>query len=249
MTPGVVGGPDGVTPGWLTEVFRADGAIGDASAVTGLQSKSIGTGQVGDNVRFELDYEGPAGPASVVCKFGSSDPASAAAGVSMHLYETEVAFYSELADTVDVARPHCYFAAVTPGTADAVLVMEDLAPAVQGDQISGCSVAEAERAAGASPGDGSASGGGTTIGARGAVSGSGWSNSCSGAGQSADSRWPISPTVRSTLSLGAACSPTPASSTPTPTPTPTSTPASPGSSPWSSLPAETELAGPLPPVS
>ncbi|MGH8996959.1 MAG: phosphotransferase family protein, partial [Acidimicrobiales bacterium] len=146
MTAGVPGGPGGVTPAWLTEVLRSDGAIGDASAVVASRSTSIGTGQVGDNVRFELDYEGPAGPASVVCKFGSSDPASAAAGVSMHLYETEVAFYTELAATVDVARPHCYFAAVTPGTADAALVMEDLAPAVPGDQITGCSVAEAERA-------------------------------------------------------------------------------------------------------
>jgi hypothetical protein len=146
VTPGVVGGPTAVTPTWLTEVLRADGVIGEASTVTALKAQSIGTGQVGDNVRFEIDYEGPAGPGSVVCKFGSSDPASAAAGVSMHLYETEVAFYNELAGTVDVARPHCYFAAVTPGTADAVLVMEDLAPAVQGDQISGCSVEEAQRA-------------------------------------------------------------------------------------------------------
>lgn len=146
MTPRVVGRPDAVTPDWLTEVLRADGVIGGTSAVASLRSNSIGTGQVGDNVRFEIDYDGPPGPASVVCKFGSSDPASAAAGVSMHLYETEVAFYTELADTVDVARPHCFFAAVVPGTADAVLVMEDLAPAVQGDQISGCSVEEAERA-------------------------------------------------------------------------------------------------------
>jgi len=141
--PEVVGGPDRVTTTWLTEVLRTDGAIGPDTEVVGASAAAIGTGQVGDNFRFALDYDGPTGPASVVCKFGSSDPASAAAGVSMGLYETEVAFYRELAPTLDVSRPYCYFAAVTPGTADAVVVLEDLAPATQGDQIAGCDPAQA----------------------------------------------------------------------------------------------------------
>jgi hypothetical protein len=79
----------------------------------------------------------------VVCKFGSRDPATAAAGVQLLLYETEVAFYRELAPTVDVARPHCYFAGLSPGTAESVVVLEDLSPAEQGDQIGGCSLAQA----------------------------------------------------------------------------------------------------------
>ncbi len=146
MTPSVIGSADGVTPAWLTEVLQGAGAIGEDSSVLAVEGSPIGTGQIGDNVRFALRYEGPPGPRTVVGKFGSSNPASAAAGVSMRLYETEVAFYRELAPTLDVARPRCYFAAVTPGTAQAVLLMEDLAPAVQGDQIAGCSVEEAELA-------------------------------------------------------------------------------------------------------
>jgi hypothetical protein len=82
----------------------------------------------------------------VVCKFGSRDPASAAAAISLRLYETEVAFYRDLAPTVDVSRPRCHFAVVEPGTADAVLVMEDLSPAEPGDQIAGCTTAQAELA-------------------------------------------------------------------------------------------------------
>jgi hypothetical protein len=146
MAPSVVGSAAEVTPAWLTEVLRVDGAIGKDSSVLAHRATTIGTGQVGNNVRFALEYEGAPGPASVVCKFGSSDPASAAAGVSMKLYETEVAFYRELARTLDVSRPYCYFAAVIAGTAEAVVVMEDLAPAVQGDQIDGCSVTQAELA-------------------------------------------------------------------------------------------------------
>lgn len=141
--PGVVGSAGAVTPAWMTEVLRWAAVIGPDSAVKSFETAPIGTGQIGDNVRFTLCYEGDPGPPTVVCKFGSSVPASAAAGVQMLLYETEVAFYRELADTVDVSRPTCYFAAVTPGTADAVLVMEDLAPAVQGDQIEGCGIEEA----------------------------------------------------------------------------------------------------------
>ena len=58
-------------------------------------------------------------------------------------YETEVAFYRDLALTVDISRPRCHFAEVRSGTADVVLVMEDIAPAEQGDQIAGCTVRQA----------------------------------------------------------------------------------------------------------
>ena len=78
------------------------------------------------------------GPASIVCKFSSRDPQSASTGVQTLTYETEVAFYRDLAHTVDVSRPHCYLAALESGTANVVVVMEDLAPAEQGDQIVGC---------------------------------------------------------------------------------------------------------------
>ena len=44
-------------------------------------------------------YDGEPGPSTVVCKFASADPDSAAAGVSTLTYETEVAFYRHLADS------------------------------------------------------------------------------------------------------------------------------------------------------
>lgn len=95
-------------------------------------------------MRFALRYDGESGPSSVVCKFASADPQSAATGISTLTYETEVAFYRELAHTVDVSRPHCYFATLEHGTANVVVVLEDLAPAEQGDQIDGCSLEQAE---------------------------------------------------------------------------------------------------------
>ena len=142
--PPLVSRPEQVTPAWLTDVLREAGALGAEAHVVAFDATSIGTGQVGANVRFALRYDGAPGPSSVVCKFASADPQSAATGISTLTYETEVAFYRELASTVDVSRPHCYFAELEPGTANVVVVLEDLAPAEQGDQIEGCTLEEAE---------------------------------------------------------------------------------------------------------
>ena len=144
--PALVADPELVTPEWLTEVLRHGGAIGEDTKVTTFDAKAIGTGQVGANMRYSLTYEGEPGPATIVCKFSSRDPQSAATGVQTLTYETEVAFYRDLAHTVDISRPHCYLASLESGTANVVLVMEDLAPAEQGDQITGCTVEEAKLA-------------------------------------------------------------------------------------------------------
>ncbi len=147
--PPLVADPDLVTPQWLTHVLRHAGAIDAVTKVSSFEASSIGTGQVGANVRYALSYdraEPMAAPATVVCKFSSRDEASAAAGVAVLTYETEVAFYRDLAHTVDISRPHCHFAEVRSGTADVVLVMEDIAPAEQGDQIAGCTVQQASLA-------------------------------------------------------------------------------------------------------
>jgi hypothetical protein len=142
--PALVSRPEQVTPAWLTDVLREAGALGRDSRVASFDATAIGTGQVGANVRFVLTYDGEPGPSTVVCKFSSADPDSAAAGVSTLTYETEVAFYRELARTVHVSRPQCYFADLEHGTANVVIVLEDLAPAEQGDQIAGCAVEQAE---------------------------------------------------------------------------------------------------------
>jgi hypothetical protein len=146
--PPLVADPDLVTPQWLTHVLRHAGAIDAATKVSSFEASSIGTGQVGANVRYALSYDraGPDTPATVVCKFSSRDEASAAVGVAVLTYETEVAFYQDLAHTVDISRPRCHFAEIRPGTADVVLVMEDIAPAEQGDQIAGCTVQQASLA-------------------------------------------------------------------------------------------------------
>ncbi len=144
--PPLVANPQAVSASWLTEVLRFSGAIDRSTTVSRFTATPAGTGQVGAIVRFELDYAGGVGPASIIGKFASPDPESASIGVLTQTYETEVHFYTELAHTVDVARPRCHFAAVEPGTPNVVVVLDDLAPAIQGDQISGCTVDQASLA-------------------------------------------------------------------------------------------------------
>ena len=140
MDPRLPDRPDEVDAGWLTAVLRRSGAL-SGGAVVAARGEQIGTGQVGANYRYHLRYDGGTGPATIVVKVASRDPESRAAGIATLTYEREVGFYTTLAGTVDVRRPRCHFAAVEPGTADVVIVLDDLAPARQGDQIAGCDLA------------------------------------------------------------------------------------------------------------
>lgn len=110
------------------------------------EPKRIGEGQVGMNLRYQLSSESPDVPKSVVVKMASPDETSRATGIALRNYEREVKFYQELVSTIDVRSPHCWFADWNSDTGDIVLVLEDMAPAEQGDQILGCDLGKAELA-------------------------------------------------------------------------------------------------------
>ncbi len=101
---------------------------------------------IGANYRVPIVSQKSGVPSSVVVKLPSPGEASRAAGVAHRTYEREAKFYMQLADTVDVRRPHCHFVEFNDETHDFVLVLEDLGPAVPGNQITGCSEDEAHRA-------------------------------------------------------------------------------------------------------
>ena len=128
--------PGEITAPWLSEVLG--GEVGDVT------SERIGDGLVGMNLRLVLVDADPRLPASVVAKLPSPDPTSRATGVALRNYEREVRFYVEVAPTVDIRVPHCHHGEWDPERGDFVLILEDMRPAEQGDQIAGCSV---ERAA------------------------------------------------------------------------------------------------------
>lgn len=136
--------PGAIDARWLTEVLQQGGC--DA-VVESFTAKPVGTGQIGDSVRFRLTYaRAPEGaPASLVGKFPAAGDESRNTGVALGNYIREVRFYQQLAPKALIHTPRCWFADVDEATSEFVLMMEDLAPAEQGDQLKGVTLDQARR--------------------------------------------------------------------------------------------------------
>ena len=139
---------DRVTAGWLTARLRAAGHT-DAEVI-GFRHQPVGTGQMGNSVRFTLEYSrtGPDLPSTIVGKFPSEDPLSRMTGAATGNYAREVGFYLHLQPRLTIPTPDCYHAAIDQSTQDFVILLEDMAPAEQGDQLSGCDLDTARIAVG-----------------------------------------------------------------------------------------------------
>ncbi len=135
---------DAIDPEWMTQALRLSGTLREARVID-LAVAPVGNGLVADSFRFALTYDAAelGAPTSVVGKFPSHDPVSRRSGTDHQLYVREVSFYRELAATVGIHAPACHAAIIDPATDDFVLILADLAPARQGDQLAGCSLADA----------------------------------------------------------------------------------------------------------
>ena len=132
-----------IDPSWLTAVLHATG-VGNGSVIESYSARSIGTGQVGENVRYGLNWSGPTdAPDSVVVKFPSASEVSRATAVQVDTYRKEVGFYRDLHPLVSIRTPVVHHVGWDADTHDFVLVMEDLAGSEQGDQLNGCSAEQA----------------------------------------------------------------------------------------------------------
>jgi Phosphotransferase enzyme family len=130
-------GPEDVTPSWLGSVLGTD--------VEGVDVTPIGTGQTGATYRVAARYATATDlPASFAIKLSAQDDAvreRVALG-----YRSEVEFYSLVADHMRIPVPQSFYHDISDDGADVVLLLADMAPAVQGDQIGGCSPTEARLA-------------------------------------------------------------------------------------------------------
>ncbi len=144
--PALVSEAELITPAWLTEVLHASGAAPPEARVHSFTHNRIGTGKLGDMIRFELTWVGGDGadlPPTLVGKFASTDPTSRQAGLVTGIYAREISFYQEVATRVAMRIPHCHFADLDMETGEFALILEDIAPATQGSQVAGCSVDQA----------------------------------------------------------------------------------------------------------
>ena len=133
-----------VTAENLTWLLREQGVLREAK-ITRVTHSPIGHGLLADSVRFAIEYDRPveAAPASLAGKFPSSDPSARANSGDLSIYATEVTFYREIAPFTAARVPLPYYAQINRATNEFGLLMEDLAPARQADQITGASKADA----------------------------------------------------------------------------------------------------------
>jgi Ecdysteroid kinase-like family len=140
--------PEDLSPDWLTDVLCASGAASPQAAVESFEAVAIGTGQMSDSYRLHLTWDdaGAAGPSTVVLKVAALDDTSRSTGVGLGIYQREILFYREVAPRVGGPVAPCHVAVHDPANGWFTLLLEDAAPAVQGDQIAGCTVDEARLA-------------------------------------------------------------------------------------------------------
>ncbi|MFI5508423.1 phosphotransferase family protein [Mycobacterium sp. NPDC051804] len=135
---GIPHGPEDVTAAWLGSVLGTD--------VSDVDVTAIGTGQTGATYRVSATYATPKTdlPNSFAIKLSAQDDAvreRVALG-----YRSEVEFYSRIADRMRIPVPQSFHCDISEDGADVVLLLGDMAPAVQGDQIAGCTEQEARLA-------------------------------------------------------------------------------------------------------
>lgn len=143
--PGLDADPLTLGADWFNTLFDE---IGIDAEVQSLTAKSIGTGQIGENVRFVFDYarKGEGAPASLVGKFPSGNEASLMTAKLLGHYKREVMVYRTFPKVAGVITPSAFYTDYDEATNRFALIMEDMAPSEQGDQLAGCSVADAEKA-------------------------------------------------------------------------------------------------------
>ena len=135
---------DQANPNSMERLLAQNDIDVELEAVT---AQPIGTGQMAHNLRLFLTPKNRAVhcPESVVLKMPSPDERSRRSGNGPSgFYTREVNFYKRFSTSARARIPRCFFA--EQNESGFAIVLEDLAPARQGDQIAGVSLEQAEQA-------------------------------------------------------------------------------------------------------
>jgi aminoglycoside phosphotransferase (APT) family kinase protein len=139
--------PHEFTADWLASVLDGQGVGPDS--IQSFEAELLGgeQGMTGQLARLRIRYhdDRPGLPATLIAKFSAAEPAARAVISALGHYEREVRFYELLSSRTPVPTPHCYYSHLESETGFALLVLEDLARARNGNSIAGCSVDEVAR--------------------------------------------------------------------------------------------------------
>jgi hypothetical protein len=129
--------PDQLTTDWLSVTlgYQVDGLE--------IVFFSEGTGVMSWVMRILLDTADDK-PNSLIAKFPSSSAVNREGAKRYNMYGREVNFYQEIAADVKIYTPECYFSAFDPVSNQFIILLEDLTSWQIGDQVSGCTLAEAK---------------------------------------------------------------------------------------------------------
>ena len=138
MESAIVDDAAGLTAGWL-------GGVLDAPRCARWRSSRSAPVRWPRATACRSSYADGDGPARLIAKLPSHDPSTRAQAALP--YRAEVGFYRDLAPRLEVDAPRCWFAEVADDGTSFTLLLEDMAPATAGDQLTGCSPEEARAAA------------------------------------------------------------------------------------------------------
>ena len=128
--------PEALTTEWLSE------ALGFPVQDFEVTRFAEGTGIIAMVTRVLLTAAA-GNPRSVIAKFPTPNPTNRSIARTYNMYAREVMFYQGIADQVAIRAPHCFYSAFDPATEDFVMLLEDLGHLRLGDQVAGCTLAEA----------------------------------------------------------------------------------------------------------
>ena len=121
----------GLDPAWVAAQLADDERGAPIATFAGF----IGTGQIGRNGRYALDWGDAEGPETVVVKLPAADAGVRQIGFDQGLYPKECTFYRALVDHVDVVTPKPLAVDIDADALDFALILEDMAGSEAGDQF------------------------------------------------------------------------------------------------------------------
>jgi hypothetical protein len=137
---------DEITPEWLTQVLRENGAVRDA-VVESFEIANVGEDQglTADVSRVDMyfDHEEPGTPRSAIIKMPRADILVDMPITARNTYEREIRFFQTMGSGSGMRTPLVYFAAVDSATGAFVLLLEDLNYLRAVDQADDCSFEDA----------------------------------------------------------------------------------------------------------
>ena len=131
-----------VTPEWLTDVLQASGIPDRRVSAVAFEPLDSLTSTM-HRIRIDYASRHPDLPETLIWKQSSTDPAVRVAfgHAAGSAYQREVAFYREVAPTIEARTPHCYLAEYDPLTDEHVLLLQDLETTHRAGDPLGISVA------------------------------------------------------------------------------------------------------------